>query len=355
MKLHTKMPRPIVGWPLAPAIALDKQAPGFLVNLFEASHLRRQSLFAVFSTVNITSEGASGFLQQLDGTANEAYNLANPMEAFARALCQRKCRDLVRAAFGSFENGLMGALGRIGGGPLDRPHLYRELVSFFQEREHRAKARTLRHVRVMSSETIKVLRTLDPLWVSNPHLVDMCSRHGSASGLNEALRFIRSYCSGADDHALRRSIKMVGPASTTDAFFQEWFRKADRFPTGPEIRTDRFRPLSSATDMIEAGRRFRNCLGKKIRDVLLGRYYYLEWAVSPGAVVELKPLSDGRNWLVEAIYGHDNTSLHHELLRNIRADLCDAGLLELIEIREDPEKEELARTLGLESPLDWLI
>ncbi|MBA5775997.1 hypothetical protein H2509_02530 [Stappia sp. F7233] len=356
MKLHIKMPRPIVGWPLVPAIALEKQAPGFIVKLLEASSFRRQTVFAVLARVDVTHVAASAFLHEVGANSGDGSDdLAEPFVTFANTLCIRKCRDLVRAAYGPFNDGLMGALGRIGSEPLDTPEDYLDLATFFANEEHRGKARTLRHVRSVSTATVAVLKNLDPLWTCNSHIVDICAQKGTTNELNEALNFIRVHCTAATDDALRQSVRRIGPDGANEEFFQEWFRRADRFPPGPELKNDKFRPLASAEAMIDAGRRFRNCLATKICDVLLGRYFYLEWLDARGAIVELRPLSDGRSWLREEIYGHNNSPLPRQFRNDVRRDIRDAGIFELINVREDFSKDALTRTFGLETPLDWLI
>jgi hypothetical protein len=86
-----------------------------------------------------------------------------------------------------------------------------------------------------------------------------------------------------------------------------FLRRADRFPPPPVSGDDQLRPITTARGLIEAGRRFRNCLGTMIGDALVGRVAFAEFTGgSQPAICELKPLSGDLGWLLADVYGERN-------------------------------------------------
>lgn len=74
-------------------------------------------------------------------------------------------------------------------------------------------------------------------------------------------------------------------------------RRADLFPPHPITGDHEIRPLASARDFIEAGRRYRNCLVTLLDRALAGQVAFAEFRGE--AVVELRPLALGKGWLLE--------------------------------------------------------
>jgi hypothetical protein len=90
-----------------------------------------------------------------------------------------------------------------------------------------------------------------------------------------------------------------------------------------------FRLLVGQT-LVQAGRRYRNCLAQHLGHVAAGRRLYYEWLHSPGAVVELHCLSDGQkriHFSVGQIRGKGNSRLLPEVLNQIRRCLSCSGVL----------------------------
>jgi hypothetical protein len=82
--------------------------------------------------------------------------------------------------------------------------------------------------------------------------------------------------------------------------------------------------------LLDAGRRFRNCLPQQLGELALGRKLFFEWLPEPGAIVELYCLSDGRGrcyFHAGQIRGVNNARLLPGDLNAIRARLSTAGVL----------------------------
>jgi hypothetical protein len=99
---------------------------------------------------------------------------------------------------------------------------------------------------------------------------------------------------------------------------------------GPFHQDDPDFRLLFGKGLLEAGRRFRNCLPDRLGHVALGRRLYYEWTREPGAIIELHCLSDGRGrtfYSARQVSGVANARLLPDDLNAIRARLSRAGVL----------------------------
>jgi hypothetical protein len=99
---------------------------------------------------------------------------------------------------------------------------------------------------------------------------------------------------------------------------------------GPFPKDDPDFHLLFGKALLEAGRRFRNCLPDHLGHVALGRRLYYEWTKEPGAIIELHCLSDGRGrtfYSAGQVSGVANARLLPDDLNAIRARLGRAGVL----------------------------
>jgi hypothetical protein len=99
---------------------------------------------------------------------------------------------------------------------------------------------------------------------------------------------------------------------------------------GPFPKDDPDLRLLFGRALLEAGRRFRNCLPDHLGHVALGRRLYYEWTKEPGAIIELHCLSDGRGrtfYSAGQVSGVANARLLPDDLNAIRARLSTTGVL----------------------------
>jgi hypothetical protein len=99
---------------------------------------------------------------------------------------------------------------------------------------------------------------------------------------------------------------------------------------GPFHKDDPDFRLLVGQALLEAGRRFRNCLPDQLGHVAVGRRLYYEWTKEPGAIIELHCLSDGQGrtfYSAGQVSGVANARLLPDDLNAIRAGLSRAGVL----------------------------
>jgi len=238
-----------------------------------------------------------------------------------------RAREVVRATFGSVPDGFLGALKRIGDRPLSRSSLYRKLFDIFALREHRARAKVLRQ----GSGTIGVLQIdllghLDPL-LFNPNVVCRIRSVDQAVTVNAALALVRKTVSTATEEALRTSLVYLGKDTDFATFIARWLDRMDQPAHLPPIALDHadFRPLTTGAAMRDAGRRYKNCTAVRVPYVAAGIEFYVEWRHPPGAIVELRRLSDG-NFILTEIHGPENKPLEASTVLAIRSGLAGLGI-----------------------------
>ena len=79
-------------------------------------------------------------------------------------------------------------------------------------------------------------------------------------------------------------------------------------------------PLASMRALLEASRKYRNCLSHRLSDVAAGRMavgeFHGEW------LVEFRPLSLGAGWMLRDVHGHRNGPVPLAVVSEVEAK-CD--------------------------------
>lgn len=196
--------------------------------------------------------------------------------ALANALRRERARAIIEHVFGTAEDGLLGALARLGGEPLSSPGSYARLHALFRRVEDRHKGKALQHVGQITGKMLRVIDALDARWV-HPETLTRIETMAEAIMFNRAVAFAQAVCSRATDEAIAGDIARLQPTSTLVGLVQRFVRRADRFPPHPIQGDSEVRPFNSVPDFLAASRAFRNCLSQKIEVALVGRAAFAEF------------------------------------------------------------------------------
>lgn len=313
----------LLGWTTDSLVQLDPLAPGLISRVLTASPKSRQAIFTVLASRLLMAEHNDPFGRVDDGDdANLAF-----------VLREGRPREILDFAFGGVPDGWLGALERLGGQPMNRLNAYVKLHTFFANPRHRQKAEALRHVGQITEKMLMVLDVLDERWV-HAETLKRLPNIVATKDFNRAVAFAQSVSSRATDEAVAAAIGRLAPTASLAIVVSRFVRRADRFPPQPVTGDDEIRPLTSARDFIECGRRYRNCLATMLDETLAGQVAFAEFRGE--AIVEFRPLSLGRGWLLKHIHVARNGLVCSELAKAAEAK-CDALGIPHLDQRDNGE------------------
>lgn len=333
-------PRPFNGWALDAALALDQAQKGFLARSFRGSHLARQARFAAFAAIDLHHPDALAERLRRVAPPDCAPGTISPLAQIATCLLTLRPRRILEGVYGSCPDGLVGLFARLGDSPISPdPHIYRLTWRLFAEPHHRQRAKLLMETEgTITAARIRVVSHLDGVLLRRS-VLDHLTTPGEVASLQEAVRLIKSLVPEADDIRLGQSLDALGSRigshrsriRSLATWTLGWLEGMQNAPVeGPFPKDDPDFHLLFGKALLEAGRRFRNCLPDHLGHVALGRRLYYEWTKEPGAIIELHCLSDGRGrtfYSAGQVSGVANARLLPDDLNAIRARLGRAGVL----------------------------
>lgn len=280
----------LLGWATNALVRLDDQMPGLIARVLTASPARRQAVFAalaVYASADLHGGDAGGL---------------------AGVLRHGRPADILRHAYGDVPAGFAGALSRIAR-PLERADDYIRLHALFLSAQPNfAEAVSGGPI---SHAKLNILTSLDPRWV-HINVVSRLETSLEARTFNRAVAFVQSVCSRATDEAVAEAIARMAPTSTLPRLLQRWIVRVDCLPDNPVTTGDNeMRPLTTLRDYGEVARRYRNCLASKLDEVVAGRMAIAEFRGE--VLVEFRPLSIAKGWVVWTMHGHRNQPVQHNV------------------------------------------
>jgi len=235
------------------------------------------------------------------------------------------------------------------------------LFEIFSQDPKGPKAHALRYCGPITSATIEAVDLLDPVLL-HPEIVKAIRHPNHARHANRVVRFLKQVCSTASHEALRTAAQQAVGLEALASFAHRWVERADVFPPPPFPASAGVVPLTSAAQMIAAGKTFDNYLrgASKIAEVLLGyAYHYVvehraeENAKPERYAVEITPLSNG-GWVVSTIEGSKGERVSAEAKAAVLKRMLALGALAPANPARYPEAKALEATLGIRrfDPLD---
>lgn len=327
----TRTPTPFSGWALARVIDLDGECSGLLAATFRFGVQRRQALFLILAAIEVHGLDQVAHSLRAPESAPDRH-AANAAGIVGHALLQlRRPRDLIRAVLGGSPDGLVGALSRLGPEPIGEPDAYLELARLFFSTDlaDRRRVRVLGQISGgLAGAQIKVVCLLDPVLL-HPMLVATISEAQQVAELHRALAYIRAHCSRASDEAIRASLSRLRPDGLWPQLIKAWAARFDRLPCTFDTHGDpTLIVLSSASALIDAGRRYENCLKTKIYEVLIGTYLFVEYRPEnpgePGLIAELRRTTQG--FVLEGIFARENRRVRSDRACIVRGQLAACGV-----------------------------
>lgn len=298
----------LLGWATDILVQLDDQTPGVISRVLTAAPARRNSIFAALAT----REGS-----KLE--AAEAKDLAQVVR-------HGRPVDILRYAYGTVPTGFVGALSSIAK-PLDRAEDYVRLHGLLTTGQPNL-VEALRGGPICRDK-LNILSVLDPRWTHINVLSRIESSH-DARTFNRAVAFVQSVCSQATDGAVAEAIGRMRPTSTLPRLLQRWLCRADQLPESPvKVGDNELRPLVTLRDYLDVARKYRNCLASKLDEVASGRMAIAEFRGE--LLVEFRPLSIGKGWVVWAMHGQRNKPVEHRVAEMAAQRCEDQGIPRLAE------------------------
>lgn len=288
----------LLGWATGLLIDYDTRAPGLLRRALSASPQRRQAIFSA-----LAHQHEQGRHDQGIGVGGRA------ADALALFLRDGSPRGLVEAVYGSCPSGLLGALERIGLKPLRSSRSYRDLHILFLDPAEKHRAIGLRHIGNITDHTIQIVMALRAPF--STHGVISRLRHiGEAKAFMRGVDIVQRINSKATDEAILDAVAALRPETRLPTLIDRLVKRADVMPAPPIPHDEEVRVFASATEVIAAGRHYRNCLRSKLRDILSGQSGYVVFR--GGAIMEFSRLSHG-GWLYVGCHGPRNFPVSEDI------------------------------------------
>lgn len=345
---------PISGWPLKFLSRLDRDgARGLVADLMVAGPLRRQAAFVVADCLN--PDDTAAFLERLDITEVGA-------KGVGVALGRRRTKDIVAATFGVAPSevpvGFLRALARIeefgsigpGLDPFKEPGTYSVLFRIFTGERHSRKASALRYCGALRSGTIRAAESLDPLLLY-PEMLKATVTPKQITAANALLGLIRSCVSTMSDEEITLTLRRsLGGTRCIETFARKVLERADRL-LAPFQAAEGLRPLTTADDLREFGKRMGNCASGKVAECALGMLaiYEVRHCVGDGTehvlAVSLTPMVDGQ-WAVSDIKLAKNKHPPADVLRAVLRRFQGLGALIVGPSLTGPYRSDLGELLG---------
>lgn len=306
----------LLGWSTTALVKLDDVAPGVLSRVLTAAPARRQAIFAALAS------------QEEKVGLHDAGDDLFPA-SFAEVIRHGRSGDILRRAFGTVPDGFSGLLTRVGERPLSRAKDYIILHDLIADNDMRA-TDALRGSGRITGRKLEVLLALDPRW-RHANTLDRMDRVADAITFNKAVAFVQSVNTKASDEVVAGAIALMGPTSSLPKLLDRFLRRADRMPSHPVPKGDNeLRPLLTMRDLLEAGRRYRNCLVHRLADVAAGKMAFGE--LRGECLVEFRPLTQGEGWLLRDVHIERNRPVPLDLIGDVEVK-CDAlGIARIDEV-----------------------
>ena len=296
----------LLGWATAALVKLDDEVPGLIARTLTAAPLRRQAIFASLAA----REEKAGRIVASDDLIPHS---------FAEVVRHGRAKDILRHGFGDVPDGLPGLLTQIGERPLPRAKDYLALHNFLTGNDLRG-AEALRASGRITCRKLEVLLALDPRW-RYAQTLDRIDSGTEAITFNKAVAFIQLVNSKASDEVIAASIARMGPTSSLPRLLDRLLRRADRLPPHPLSDGDNeLRPLASMRDLLEAGRKYRNCLAHRLADIAAGKMAIGEFRGE--CLVEFRPMTLRTGWLMREVHIERNRPVPLALFSEVEAK-CD--------------------------------
>lgn len=271
-------------------VKLDDVESGVLARVVTAAPARRQAIFAALAAQEIKG----GDICPPDDVSTAS---------FAEVVRHGRAMDILRHAYTDVPEGFPGLLERVGDRPLPRPCDYIALHALAESDDARG-ADALRGSGRITYRKLEVLAALDPRW-RHANSLERIDTGVEAMRFNSAVEFIQSVNSKATDEVVAGAIARMAPSSSLPKLLDRFLRRADRLPPHPISEGDNeLRPLATMRDLLEAGRKYRNCLAHRLADIAAGKMAIAEFRGE--ILLEFRPLSMGRGWMLWSAHGPRN-------------------------------------------------
>lgn len=353
---HRHNDYPVTGWPVPILADIDRRgARGLLADLAVAGALARQAAYIVAIDADI--DQPAPFLARLGIRTTGAAGVGE-------ALRTRQARDLIAATYAvapdAVPTGFLRALLRIEEFDSDKPGFdafihcqsYRWLFDIFSTERHGRKANALRYCGPLRSSHVHAAEHLHPALVY-PEIVATMDTAAHVVRVNALLDLIRASVSMITEDEISRTLReSLCGGGILERFARRILEKADCLPEPPLPLCDDLRPLRTAAEITDFGRRMGNCAGTKIFEIVLGLFYVYEarHVLGDGSVVplaiSLTPLTNGV-WLVGDVTMRRNRRPPAHVLRAVLGRLQDLGAVVSGPSLTAPYRRDVARLLGM--------
>lgn len=280
----------LLGWATDALVRLDDETPGVIARVLTAAPARKQAIFAALAVAEVKSD--------VFGSSDDLIPVS-----LGEVIRHGRVSDILRHAFDDLPDGLPGLLSRVGDRPLPRSKDYLALHALVTSADRRG-ADALRDFGRITCRKLDVLASLDARWCHANTLARIESG-SEALTFNSAVAFIQSVNSRATDGVIAESIARMRPSSTLPRLLDRFLRRADQLPLHPVPQGDNeLVPLATVRNLLDAGRRYRNCLQHRLADVAAGKMAVAEFRGE--LLAEFRPLTLGAGWVLREVHGVRN-------------------------------------------------
>lgn len=354
-----RLPREFRGYSLNVAARLEASLPHFLLRIYYANSLRRQSFFAFSAEIDL--DHPEDFLRRLRMQAADVLadvGHLDPLAQVARALILLKPKRILEILFGECPEGLLGLLSRFGSQPVYGPETYRLAFELFSDPRHRHRAKVLGQLPgQIRPEHVTVAASLDERLLHRS-VLERCHPREVAA-LNRFVEMIVDLC-GATPELIRESLDQLAVGTRgckMTEWAESWMARQVHLPfAAPIPSNDPDLKLCLGAELDSLGRRFRNCAANRKSFTFLGERLIYE-IVKPGeqAVLELLRLTSGdqARWVCEDLRGPRNRRASPEMAAWVQSKLDQHGIFYQSVAPPTAEEQALHRLVDHTTAFAW--
>ncbi|MCG8442720.1 MAG: hypothetical protein MI723_13035 [Caulobacterales bacterium] len=247
-------------------------------------------------------------------------SLGMDARAFVRDLTKARLSDFLRRWAPDAPIGLPVACKKMGPSAW-RPAEYRRLVGLLGQCPEAS--RTLRHAEQVTPALVLVVVAL-PAKLRRAAIVRHVDTEEEAGLVCEAVNLAVRLRPHGD--AMAKIVERLSRADGRERFFEMLVEamRPDALPA-PFHGDAKLRPLLTPEQVLDAGRRFQNCLAECLDRATFGRSAFVEWLGEPPAVMELV-YEGAAGWRLETLLGLRNAHVSRATRRAVLAALADHGV-----------------------------
>ncbi len=303
----------------------------------QSGDLRRQVIFLALSH-GLLHDPAT-LLDRVGQNRVLATCADEPLVRVAAVLLHARAREIVTATFGHCPRHLLPILRRLGDQPFSAD-AYNRLYRLAADPTAKARVSYLLGRDTIFALDLEKAERLRPEVLASK-LAQAIHSVAEIERVNTVVEIALQASSTLTPDRLAQSLADLGDKALSNEWLHRLIEQFDTLLVEAPFSGDAEAVLlATGAAILDAGRRYRNCLKSMLHDTLAGHSYFYEFS-KDGVIAHVKMLTDGTGF-VEGVYGRGNGFVPDKLKLRVRDRLQHFGLPSIYDSRDRPDLKVIA-------------